>query len=355
MSVMFIILAIIIFGLLITVHEIGHFLAAKVSGVRVSEFAVGMGPAVLKKQGKETVYSLRILPIGGFCAMEGQDEESADPRAFCNRPLIFKLFILIAGSAMNYLFGLLIIIIIFSQAVSFSSPTIAGFMDGFPNEGEHGLAVGDTIYKINGSRIYFTDNVGRYLSRGNGKTADIVIIRNGKKTALDDFPMELREYNYNGVAVVKYGLLLGEERNSLFTTLKYSWYCSLDFVRMVWIGLSELISGAVGFRELSGPVGIVSVISEVGRESPNVTVALDNIAYLSAFIAVNLAVMNLLPVPALDGGRLLLLVVTRTVELAIRKKINPKYEGYIHTAGFILLLGLMLFVMINDIRRITGG
>ncbi|MCL1828447.1 MAG: site-2 protease family protein [Oscillospiraceae bacterium] len=352
---MYIVLAIIIFGLLITVHEVGHFVAARASGVKVSEFAVGMGPALLKKQGKETVYSLRLLPIGGFCAMEGEDDGSADPRAFCNRPLIFRVIILLGGSAMNFLFGLLLLFIIFSQAAGFSSPTIAGFMDGFPGEGESGLTVGDTIHRINGRRTYFTENVGRYLSRGNGKTADIVVIRDGKKIKLKDFPIEIREYVHNGDRVMKYGLLLGEEQNSFAATIKYSWYSSLDFTRMVWIGLSDLVSGAVGLRELAGPVGIVSVMNEVGKESPTAAVALDNIAYLSAFIAVNLAIMNLLPIPALDGGRLLLLFVTKAVELTVRRKVDPKFEGYIHMAGFVLLLGLMIVVMFNDILRIAGG
>jgi len=352
---MYIVVAVIIFGLLIASHEAGHFIAAKACGVKVLEFSIGMGPAIFKKQGKETIYSLRALPVGGFCAMEGEDSASRDPRAFTNQAAWKRLIILVAGSAMNFLLGFILVLLVFSQTDSFTTPTITGFMEGCPYEGEDGLMAGDTIYKIDGERIYFSSDVGFYLGRGNGRTVDLVLIRDGKKITLDDFPMTLREYEVDGEKVMKYGLYFGVKETGAAARLKYSWYCVLNFVRLVRLGLVDLIRGAVGIRDMSGPVGIVGLINDVGRESATVSDAFSNIAYLTAFITVNLSVMNMLPIPALDGGRVLFLIVTWVAERILRRKIDPKYEGYIHAAGLILLLGLMAFVMFNDIAKIIAA
>ena len=352
---MYIVIAIIVFGILIATHELGHFLAAKACGVKVLEYAIGMGPTLLKKQGKETLYTLRALPIGGFCAMEGEDDDSPDPRAFGNQSTWRRLVILVAGAAMNFLFGFLLIILIFSQAQAFNTPTITGFMDGYPNQGEQGLMVGDTIYKIDGHRIYFSSNASTYLSRGNGETVDLVIIRDGEKIELNDFPMQLREYEVDGETQLKYGLYFGVKEGGFLASLKYSWYCAVDFVRLIWMSLGDLVTGVVGIRDLSGPVGIVDIMNDVAQDSETFGDAIYNIAYLSAFIAVNLAVMNLLPIPALDGGRILFLIISWVVEHVARRRLDPKYEGYVHTAGFVLLLALMVFVMANDIWRIIGG
>jgi regulator of sigma E protease len=351
---MYIVIAVIIFGILIASHELGHFLAAKASGVKVLEFSLGMGPVLLKKQGKETLYSLRAFPVGGFCAMEGEDENSADPRAFGNQSAIKRLIILFAGAAMNFLLGFLLIIIIFANVQSFSAPKITGFMDGFPYEGEQGFLEGDTIYKINGERIYFSSNVSTFLERRSGDTADIVLIRDGEKVYLNDFNIVPHEFEQDGQTVLKYGLYFESSESGAWARLKYSWYCSLDFARMARMGFADLVTGAVGVKELSGPVGIVSIINNVGNESDTFMDAIGNIAYLWAFIAINLAVVNLLPIPALDGGRILFLVINWVAEKMIRRKINPKYEGYVHAAGLVLLLGLMVFVMFNDIVRIIG-
>ena len=190
---MYIILAIIFFGILIAIHEFGHFSAAKLLGVKVNEFAIGMGPAIFKKQKGETLYSLRCLPIGGYCAMEGEDEDTGDPRSFTVQPGWKKFIILVAGSFMNFLLGLLIVLIIYSSAAGFYSPVISGFVDGCPYEGENALQVGDEIYKIDGHRIYFSSNVTTILSRG-GETHDIVVIRDGEKVELENFTLTPREY-----------------------------------------------------------------------------------------------------------------------------------------------------------------
>jgi regulator of sigma E protease len=355
---LYILLAILIFGVLIGIHELGHFLAARACGVRVLEFSMGMGPLLWQKDGKSgTKISLRALPIGGFCAMEGEDDASDDPQAFTNAAVWKRLIILVAGAAMNFLLGLVLIVVCFSQLEAFTTPTITGFMDGCPYEGEDGLMEGDTFWKINGERIYFSSDVSTYLARGDGEYADIVLVRDGKKVTLNHYPMKLLEYtdSETGETVMKYGLYFGVKEVGLGARLRYSWYCARDFVRLVRLGLTDLITGAVAVNQMTGVVGIVDMIADVGTQSPTVYDALLNIAYLSAFIAINLAVMNLLPLPALDGGRVFFLLVTWLLEHILRRKIEPKYEGYINTAGLVLLMGLMVYVMYNDIARIIAG
>ena len=351
---MYIIIAIIIFGLLIASHELGHFIVAKLCGVKVLEFAIGMGPTLLKKQGKETLYSWRLLPLGGFCAMEGEDEDTGDPRAFTKQSAWKRILILVAGAAMNFITGLLLILIVFSTAVGFNTPTITGFMDGCPYVGEYGFMEGDTIYSIDGHRTYFSGNVTTYLSRAEDEYVDIVLKRGEDKVRLDDYRLvpSIEVTDENGNTSMKYGFYFGVKEHGFGAQLKYSWYCAMDFVRMVWMSLGDLLSGVVGVKEMSGVVGIVAMINDVGQSAPTVTDALLDIAYLAAFIAVNRAVMNLLPIPALDGGRILFLILTWIIEHITRRKLDPKYEGYVHAAGLVLLIGLMVFVMFNDVVKL---
>ena len=230
---MYILLAILVFGILIAVHELGHFLVAKACGVRVDEFAIGMGPAIWKKQKGETLYTVRCLPIGGFCAMAGEDETIDDPRAFTSQPAWKRFLILCAGAFMNFVFGLLLLLLVFAQAKSFSTPTLTDFMDGCPYQGENALQVGDTIWSIDGHRIYFTTNVSEYLSRG-GDTHDIVVKRDGAKVHLDDFYLAAREYP--GQSSKMYGFYFGTQPATFGAKLQNAWYSALDFVRMVWRG-----------------------------------------------------------------------------------------------------------------------
>jgi len=349
---MYIILAILIFGVLIAVHELGHFLAAKLSGVRVLEFALGMGPVLLKKQGRETLYSLRLLPFGGFCAMEGEDEASDDAHAFNNQSVWKRLIILVAGAASNFFIGFLIVLALFSTQESFMKPVITGFAEGCPYVGEAHFLEGDEFYRINGHRIYTPSDASAYLHASDG-SVDIVLIRDGEKLRMEDYPLELVPFDDGqGGTTMRYGFTIGEAESGFLATVKHSWFCTMDFVRMVWESLFALVSGAVGVQELAGPVGIVDLMNDVGQSAESVGTALYDIFYLFAFIAVNLAVMNLLPIPALDGGRIFFLAVTWVIEKITRRKLDPKYEGYINTAGFVLLMGLMVFVLFNDILRI---
>jgi regulator of sigma E protease len=345
---MYIVIAILAFGILIASHELGHFTAAKLCGVKVNEFAIGIGPALFKKQKGETLYSLRLLPIGGYCAMEGEDEESPDPRAFTSQPAWKRIIILVAGATVNFLVGLIIVMIIFARFNSFSGTTIMEFADGFPLTDR--LSVGDVVYKINGERIYYADDFSTFMSRA-GDTVDMVVVRDGQKVTLDDLPLQVREYD----GVMRYGLTFNRIKATFTTKLQYSWYTATNFVRLVRLSLTDLITGSVGVKDLSGVVGIFDTINEVGEQSETRSDAFLNIAYLCAFIAVNLAVMNMLPIPALDGGRVFLLIVTVIIEKITGKHINPKYEAYIHAIGMILLLALMAYVMFNDIVRIFNG
>ena len=349
---MYIIIAIVAFGVLVAVHELGHFLAAKSLGIKVNEFAIGMGPKIISKQKGETTYSLRALPIGGFCAMEGEDGEAEDPRAFVNKSIPKRLVVLIAGSFMNFLVGFLIVLILFSGRAYYSQPVLTGFMDGFPLEGENGLMEGDRIVSIDGHHVSLVEEVTLYLSRGNGESADIVVRRDGKRVKLDDLPLKLREYETENGTELKYGLYFKVVESSFGELIRQSWANSIYFVKMVRMGLSDLITGAAKIKDLSGPVGIVSMINEVGQSSPTTSAALWSVAYLIAFIAVNLSVMNMLPIPALDGGRVFVMLVSWCIEKIIRRKLNPKVEGYIHGAGLVLLLALMAYVMFNDIVKL---
>lgn len=351
---MYIIIAIIIFGILIAIHEFGHFTAAKLCGVKVEEFAIGMGPALFKKQKGETVYALRILPIGGFCAMAGEDEESDDPRAFTNQGFWKKFVILCAGSFMNLVLGIVLILIMYAGAQAFVTPTIDHFMDGCPYEGAEAMQAGDTFYSIDGQRIYLVSDVSSFLMRGDG-VYDIVMLRDGEKVELKDFALTTKTYAEYANEGPKYGFVFGYTEAAFGTKLEYTWNTTLEFSRLVWLGLGDLINGKVGLKDMSGPVGIVDMMNEVGQQAESAKAAADNLLYISAFIAVNLAIMNMLPIPALDGGRVFLMIVTVIIEAVSRKKLDPKYEGYIHLGGMVLLLGLMALVMYNDIAKLITG
>ena len=352
---MYIIIAILIFGILIATHELGHFVAAKGMGVKVNEFSIGMGPAIFSRERGETLYSLRAFPVGGYCAMEGEDDDSADPRAFGRAAAWKKLIILSAGAAMNFVTGVLLCLAMMMPYQVLIQPDIVSFEPGFPLEGEQGLMAGDRILSIDGHKINVYDDVTLYFSRSNGQTMDLVVERGGERVVLDDLPLYPREFEVNGVKQLKYGINFKVEEATLGGKLREGWYMAVGFVRMVWISLGDLISGAAGLQDLSGPVGIMNVMSDVGSSSKTPLAAVLNLTYLAALIAVNLAVMNLLPLPALDGGRIFFLVLNSVVYLIFRRKIDPKYEGYVHMAGLAALMALMLMVTLSDVGKLLGA
>ncbi len=352
---MYIVLAIIIFSLLIVVHELGHFSMAKAFKVNVIEFSVGMGPRILKKQGKKTLYSLRALPIGGSCLMEGEDEETGSASSFTAQPRWKRLLILLAGPFMNFLLGAVVVLILVSQMTYFVGPTITGLADGFPLEGENGLMVGDRVVSLNGERIYYKEDFETFIMLYGDSPVDLVVVRDGEKVTLDNLPLEQREYVTDGQTTLRYGIDFNRIEGTAGEKLKYATYSTINYVRLVRVSLAEVFSGNVGLGELSGPVGIVDIMNDYAQQSQSFLAALFNMSSIGALIAINLAVMNLLPIPALDGGRIFFMIVTFFVEKISRKRINPKYEGYVHAAGFVLLIGLMLVVMVNDVVKIVGG
>ena len=353
-KLIYIIIAIVIFGLLIAIHELGHFLVAKACGVKVLEFSIGMGPQLWHKEGKETQYSLRLFPIGGFCAMEGEDGESDDPRAFGNTAGWKKFLVLIAGSASNFIAGMLLILCLFAASTGYVSTTLRGFVDGFPCQGETMLQAGDEIVSIDGSAVLLYSDISTLLNRGNGKTHDIVVRRDGEKITLNDLPLTPREYEVEGKKVTMYGLYFQSKEATFGSKLRLGLANSVDFVRMIWWSLEDLFTGAVGFSALSGPIGIVDAMGQMAESADGVRQAVDNLLYFAAFLAINLAFMNLLPLPALDGGRVFFLILNGLAVLLFRRRIPAKYEGYVHFGGLVLLLGLMVVVAVQDVYRIIG-
>ena len=334
----YILAAILVFGVLIAVHELGHFMAAKACGVRVNEFSIGMGPALWKKQKGETQYSLRLFPVGGFCAMEGEEEDSDDPTALNNQGFWAKLLIFAAGAAMNFIAGLLIILVLYADAQAFYVPVVAGFADGCPLESADGLQEGDRLLRIDGEKVYVYSDISLLMGLNKTGAFDLQIERNGEVITLHDFTMERREYtDQNGKTYTGYGLYFGAEEATLGRKLSYSWNNAMDFARLVRLSLQMLVTGQAGVKDLSGPVGIVSTMTQVGEQAATTRAAVENIAYLAALIAVNLAVMNLLPLPALDGGKIFFLVINAVSMQLFKKQIPAKYENYIHFAGLILL------------------
>ena len=353
---MAIIFAIIIFSFLIFIHELGHFLAAKASGVQVNEFAMFMGPAIAKWQRGETLYSIRCIPLGGYCAMEGEDTDTENPRSFQKAAWWKRLGILLAGAFMNFVSGFLIFALVLAPSDGFAQPVIAEAEPGNTIVYEEGLHVGDRILKINGSRVYIASDASMLFGLSGDDTHDLVVERNGQKLELNDFTMERHEFsNGDGSTSVRYGILFGYEENSFGNLMSYTWNNCLSVVQSVKLSLQMLLSGQAGLNDVAGPVGIVQMMSNTAQASPTVWDAVLNLLYFGAFIAVNLAVMNLLPIPALDGGRAVALLLTVAVEKLIGRKIDPKYEGYIHAAGMILLLAFMAVVMFKDIFVIFKG
>ena len=352
---LYIIVAILIFGVLVATHELGHFAAAKLLGVKVNEFAVGMGPVLFQRQRGETSYSLRLFPIGGFCAMEGEDDDSADPRSFGRASWWRKMVILCAGAFMNFVTGLIIIAILYAPATGFRAEVYGGPLEGYGTE-DCGLLAGDRFLSVDGHRVLVYGNARFFLDRA-GETIDFVVERNGERVVLTGVHLPYQERtDENGNFTRLRGLTMAvtADPTDFWGTMFYSWKTAADFVRTVWISLGDLVTGAVGLRDLSGPVGIVNMMGEVGSQAPTLSDAMWDLGYLAALIAVNLAVMNLLPLPALDGGRVFFLALNGLFYGLFRKRIDARYEGYVHLAGLAALMCLMLAVTLSDVGKLMG-
>ncbi len=336
-----IILAILAFGMLVLVHEFGHFIAAKRGGVQVNEFWLGMGPALLSKEWHGTVYRLNLFPIGGACVMEGEDEESENEHAFGRARLSRRILIVAAGALMNFLVGFLIVLFSLRPNGPEGGYVNSKLESVDPQSTAAGeLLPGDEILKVDGYHILMRSDFETALSRGGDTVYEVVVKRDGKRMTLPGVKLEASIESGDGRKLI--GLTFAEEEPTLINRFDVSLRTSVNYARMVWSSLGMLVSGEAGVNELSGPVGVAEIMADTARYS------LSYFFQLVAFISINLGVMNLLPLPALDGGRLAFLII----EGIRRKPVPAKYEGYVHAAGMILLLVLMVYVTGHDIFRI---
>lgn len=339
-----IILAILAFCFLVFMHELGHFAAAKLSGVQVNEFWIGMGPNIVSKKINGTLYCLKWLPFGGACVMEGEDEESESDRSFQKASLPRRMAIIVAGPFMNFIVGFVIVLCLLSfQSESFISTTISGFNDGFAYSGETMLMEGDEILSIDGYRILVRQDIETGLSYGEDDGVyTFVVKRDGMKIPINDLALTKDFVSENGTPI--FGIQFEEIEKNAGSVLVLGVKQSLNYARMVWDSVVQLVTGKVGINQLSGPVGVADVMATRAKQS------LDSFFTLVAFISINLGLMNLLPIPALDGGRFLFLLI----EAIFRRPVSAKYEAYVHAAGFALLIGLLVFVTGQDIIRIIA-
>jgi regulator of sigma E protease len=348
--------AIILFSLLIFVHELGHFLAAKAFKVRVNEFSMFMGPAIFKKKIGDTLYSIRCIPIGGYCAMEGEDQDTDDPNSLQKAAWWKRLIIFVAGAFMNFIAGFLLFAIIFMPMKGMITPVIDSFSEESLITGVNGLQPGDEFLKIDGEKIFVYEDFLTILSINGGEVHDLEVLRNGEKVVLNDFAMKTYDTtDEKGNPTRMYGINFKVIQPTFMDKLQYVWDYCLDNVRNVRLSLKMLFTGKAGINDMSGAVGIVAIMTDAATEAETTMAAIRTMVYFCGFLAVNLAVMNLLPFPALDGGRVVALLLTTTIEAITKKKIDPKYEGYIHGAGMVLLLTVMLLITFKDIFTIFKG
>lgn len=414
-----ILVAILFFGFIIFIHEFGHFIFAKLFGVKVNEFALGMGPTLFKKKGKETTYALRLFPIGGFVSMEGEEEESGDERAFCNKKLWQKMIIVCAGAVFNIILGIIICGFLVGSDELVGTGEVLQFYDTAVSNVEGGLKEGDKILKIDGKNVYSDYDISFLMQRNDSGKYDFVVERDGKKTELNqvafakrtggnfslaegcivesasskikkqglengdkilkvngkavkdstaaieevgkdtdytvDFVVERNkgEVELKGVklATVTYFdfILRGEEKN-VGNVIAGAFKYSVSMSRMVYLSLFDLLRGHYGLNELAGPIGTVSVISDIASQSAKGT-DWSSMFMMMALITINIGLFNLLPIPALDGGRFFFMLI----ELIFRKPIPPKYENWIHAAGMILLFAFMAIISASDIWKLISG
>lgn len=331
-----IIIAIVMFLLLVTIHEFGHFIVAKMSGIKVNEFAVGMGPKIWGSQKGETLYTLRLLPIGGYCAMEGEDEGSTDPRSYDNAPASKRFLTILAGPLMNILLAVIVFaIVIFNTGLATTG--VGGFTEDSPAQ-EAGIEVGDKLIAINGQEINDFLDVSKALALGfdgetkTSKEADVRVSRQGENLDFKIQPQIIDNRPVIGVTsqIEKVGFV-----KSLGQGFKETW----KNVKIIFSVFGNLFTGKIAFSALSGPVGVVK---EIGNQAQN---GIINLLYFLAYISVNLAVFNLIPFPALDGSKL----VTNLYEMISGKAVNKEIENKVTIVGFVILLGLILLVTVKDL------
>ena len=342
-----ILVAILFFGLLIFFHELGHFTFAKLFKVKVNEFAIGMGPTLFKFKKGETKYALRLFPIGGFVSMEGEDEESESENAFCNKPAWQRFIVIAAGGVVNLIMGAIIVAIMLSQTNLIGLPQIHSFEEN--SVSSQYLQAGDEIKEINGKHVYSEYDLSFLMARDKDGIIDFVVEREGEKVNLNGVPFQTVKKDDGTITIIYDFIIRGVEPTFLSVT-KNAVLESVSIGRIVWISLLDLVTGQYGLSDLSGPIGTVSYIADAAQIATQQT-DYTYLFTLMAMIAINIGLFNLLPLPALDGGRLFFLAI----EFVFRKPVPAKYEGWVHAVGMILLLLLMVVISFSDILRLIRG
>lgn len=342
-----ILLAILFFGIIIFVHELGHFIFAKLFKVKVNEFSMGMGPKLFSFGKKETKYSLRLFPIGGYVSMEGEDEDSEDDRAFGKKKVWQRFIIVAAGAVMNLILGFIVATILMSMQNLIGTTTIAGFdKDSFLKDT---FKPGDRIVEINDKRAYSHYDLSFLMSRDDDGVFDFVIEREGEKKELKNVKFRTTENEEAPQKIsIVFDFVIYGEKPGVLNSIKYGFLTTLSLGRMVWLSLFDLVTGQYGLSDLSGPIGTMDFIASAAQEAK---ADLSPVLMIMALITVNIGLFNLLPIPALDGGRLFFMLI----EIIIRRPINPKYERWIHAAGMILLLLFMAVISFSDIWKLIKG
>lgn len=339
-----ILIAILIFGFLILIHELGHFVVARLCKVKVNEFSIGMGPKLVQKKSGKTgiAYTLRLLPIGGYVSMEGEEEDSECENSYSKKPIWQRFLITVAGAVMNLLVGIIITCVIVGRLSAYASTEIAGFAENSVSQAS-GLQEGDVIVKIGGTRIHTYYDLSYTISHDAVEKIDVTVIRDGERVVVPDvgFPTE----TVAGVTLARWDFSLCREDKTFGNTIKHAFWQSVTSVRMIWDSLIDLVTGRYGVEAMSGPIGITSEIGAAVEAD-------DGGAYLlslTALIALNLGVFNLLPIPVLDGGNILFMLI----ELIRRKPLKRETEGMLKFITFALLMLLMLFVTFQDISKLV--
>lgn len=335
------VIMILVFGVLIFIHEFGHFFTARRCGVAVKEFAVGMGPTLISWKSKkyDTKYALRLLPIGGYVSMLGEDEDSADENAFCNKSVFKRMLIVVAGAVMNLLLGFILMMALVLLQGPIGSTVIANFNEGATSN--EWLQVGDEIISVGGVRVHSGNEVLYEITNQGYEPIDIVVKRNGEKIELKDVSFSSPPKDQGAVFGTMDFKVLPESR-TFINLMKQTFFRSISTVKMVYDSLIGLFSGRFGVEAVSGPIGVAEAVGDAAKNSYL------SFIYIVAILTINLGVVNLLPFPALDGGRFVFLVI----EGIRRKPINRNVEAYINMAGLVILLAFMLVVSCKDIFKL---
>ena len=331
-----------LFLVLIIIHEFGHFIAAKLLGVKVNEFAVGFGPKLFSKQGKETKYSVNLIPLGGYCAMEGEDEDSGDNRAFCNKKPWRRFIIIAMGAIFNLILGLVIVAITLAPQEAFNSTVVAEFKENAVSS-ESGLMVNDKITEVEGRKIFSTYDLSYAFTNVKDGKIDITVIRDGRRVELDDVTFNSSEED--GISYLEVDFYVYGIKKTVGSYIEQTFATAASYCAVVWRSLIDIISGKYGISAVSGPVGVTAAIGSAAK------VSLANLLPIMAIITINLGLFNLLPIPALDGGRLLFILI----EMIFRTPVPQKYEAAVHAAGFAVLIAFMLFITAKDIWSLITG